>query len=163
MRSFPSVSRSPASGAGTGVAPRAIQAGYPSHLDATCGHGKGGVFVCMDGWRGWVLMAARIPSQHGGYLRPWVEKTAALFGDPIATVRDMGEGMAKAVAPLRARECLILSATNTLWAPWARSFSRSPIAYWAISCANTKYRATGCTLALQLQRENSAICSLLLS
>ncbi|MCP4284029.1 MAG: hypothetical protein GY792_06215, partial [Gammaproteobacteria bacterium] len=32
-----------------------------------------------------------------------VEKTAALFGDPIATVRDMGEGMAKAVAPLRAR------------------------------------------------------------
>ena len=40
---------------------------------------------------------------HEDYLRPGVEKTAALFGDPIATVRDMGEGMAKAVAPLRAR------------------------------------------------------------
>jgi hypothetical protein len=48
-------------------------------------------------------MAARIPSGHEGYLRPWVEKTAALFRDPIATVRDRGEGMAKAVAPLRAR------------------------------------------------------------
>jgi len=82
---------------------RAMKEGYPLHLDATCEHGKGGLFVRMDGWRGWVLMAARIPSEHEDYLRPWVEKTAALFGDPIATVRDMGEGMAKAVAPLRAR------------------------------------------------------------
>ncbi|RLA01789.1 MAG: hypothetical protein DRQ47_07625 [Gammaproteobacteria bacterium] len=57
----------------------------------------------MHGWRGWVLMATRIPSEHEDYLRPLVEKTTALFGDPIATVRDMGEGMAKAVAPLRAR------------------------------------------------------------
>jgi hypothetical protein len=30
-----------------------------------------------------------------------VEKTTRLFGDPIATVRDMGTGGAKAVAPLR--------------------------------------------------------------
>jgi hypothetical protein len=82
----------------------ALQTGYPLHLDATCEHGKGGLFVCMDGWRGWVLLATRIPSEHEDYLRPLVEKTAALFGDPIATVRDMGEGMAKAVAPLRARE-----------------------------------------------------------
>jgi hypothetical protein len=77
----------------------AIQAGYPLHLDATCEYGKGGLFVCMDGWRGWVLMATRIPSEHEDYLRPLVEKTAALFGDPIATVRDMGEGVGKAVAP----------------------------------------------------------------
>ena len=82
---------------------RALQEGYPLHLDATCEYGRGGLFVCMDGWRGWVLMATRIPSEHEDYLRPWVEKTAALFGDPIATVRDMGEGVGKAVAPLRAR------------------------------------------------------------
>jgi len=81
----------------------AMEPGYPLHLDATCEHGKGGLFVCMDGWRGWVLMAARIPSEHEDYLRPWVEKTAVLFGAPIATVRDMGEGVGKAVAPLRAR------------------------------------------------------------
>ncbi len=82
---------------------RAMGEGYPLHLDATCEYGKGGLFVCMDGWRGWVLTATRIPSEHEDYLRPWVEKTVALFGDPIATVRDMGEGVGKAVAPLRAR------------------------------------------------------------
>ena len=43
---------------------RAMQAGYPLHLDATCEHGKGGLFVCMDGWRDWVLLATRIPSEH---------------------------------------------------------------------------------------------------
>ena len=44
-------------------------------------------------------MVTRIPSEHEDYLRPLLEKTAALFGDPIATVRDMGEGVGKAVAP----------------------------------------------------------------
>jgi hypothetical protein len=122
---------------------RAMKEGYPLHLDATCEYGKGGLFVCMDGWRGWVLMAARIPSEQEDYLRPWVEKTAALFGDPIATVRDMGEGVGKAVAPLRARgvpdfvchyhflgncSCVALPpASMQSWARWARSFSRSPI------------------------------------
>jgi len=81
---------------------RAAQApGYPLHIDATCEHGKGGLFVCMDGWRGWVLVAGRIPSEHEDHLRPLVEKTTRLFGEPIAVVRDLGTGGAKAVAPLR--------------------------------------------------------------
>jgi len=79
----------------------ALEGGYPLHLDATCEHGKGGLFVCMDGWRGWVLVAGRIPSEHEEHLRPLVEQTTRLFGDPIATVRDLGEGGAKAVAALR--------------------------------------------------------------
>jgi len=79
----------------------ALGEGYPLHIDATCEHGKGGLFVCMDGWRGWVLVAGRIPSEHENHLRPLVEKTTRLFGDPIATVRDMGQGGANAVAPLR--------------------------------------------------------------
>ena len=79
----------------------ALGEGYPLHIDATCEHGKGGLFVCMDGWRGWVLVAGRIPSEHEDHLRPLVEKTTRLFGDPIATVRDMGQGGANAVAPLR--------------------------------------------------------------
>ncbi len=70
---------------------------------ATCEKGKGGLFVCMDGWRKWVLMAARIPSEAEDYLRPVVEKTVEHFGDPVATVHDMGVGGAKAVTPLRAR------------------------------------------------------------
>ena len=75
--------------------------GYPLHIDATCEYGKGGLFVCMDGWRGWVLVAGRIPSEHDDHLRPLVEKTTRLFGEPIAVVRDMGKGGAKAVTPLR--------------------------------------------------------------
>lgn len=79
----------------------ALQAGYPLHIDATCEHGKGGLFVCMDGWRQWVLQAVRIPSEHADYLQPLVERTITLFGEPIATVRDLGDAGAKAVARLR--------------------------------------------------------------
>ncbi len=49
--------------------------------------------------RGWVLVAGRIPSEHEDHLRPLVEKTTRLFGEPIALMRDMGTGGAKAVAP----------------------------------------------------------------
>ncbi len=30
-----------------------MRGGYPLHVDATCERGKGGLFVCMDGWRRW--------------------------------------------------------------------------------------------------------------
>jgi len=79
----------------------ALAEGYPLHIDATCEHGKGGLFVCMDGWRGWVLVAGRVPSEHEDHLRPLIAKTTRLFGDPLASVRDMGAGGANAVAPLR--------------------------------------------------------------
>ena len=46
----------------------------------------------MDGRRGWVLVAGRIPSEHADHLRPLVEKTTHLFGDPVATAQDMGKG-----------------------------------------------------------------------
>ncbi len=79
----------------------ALEGGYPMHLDATCERGKGGLFVCIDGWRNWVLCAARIASESGANLGPVVEKTVRLFGQPVATVRDMGEGCANAVESLR--------------------------------------------------------------
>ena len=79
----------------------AMEDGYWLHLDATCDLGKGGLFVCLDGWRGWALLAARIPSENAEALLPLVEKVVEQFGDPIATVRDLGEAGAKAVEPLR--------------------------------------------------------------
>jgi hypothetical protein len=79
----------------------ALGESYPLHIDATCEHGKGGLFLCVDAWRGRVLVAGRIPSKHEDHLRPLVEKTTPMFGDPIAIVRDMGQGGAKALAPLR--------------------------------------------------------------
>jgi len=81
----------------------AMEHGYPLHLDATCDRGKGGLFVCMDGWRGWVLLAARIASENGDVLQPLVAKTVSLFGDPLATVRDLGDAGGKAVEPLEKR------------------------------------------------------------
>jgi len=81
----------------------AMPGGYPLHLDATSDRGKGGLFVCLDGFRGWVLMATRIDSERDEYLRPLIDQTVGLFGDPVAIVRDLSEAGAGAVAHLRER------------------------------------------------------------
>jgi hypothetical protein len=81
----------------------AMGQGYWLHLDATCDLGKGGLFVCLDGWRGWTLLAARIPAENAEALLPLVDKVVRQFGDPIATVRDLGEAGAKAVERLRTK------------------------------------------------------------
>jgi hypothetical protein len=79
----------------------AMAGGYPLHIDATNEHGKGGLFLCMDGWRGWVLHAVKISSENEDELRPAIEKAVALFGDPIAVVRDLSAAEAKALGNLR--------------------------------------------------------------
>ena len=79
----------------------AMQGGYPLHIDATSEHNKGGLFVCLDGWRQWVLWAGRVPSESADNLAPHVAKTVELFGEPIAVMRDMGEGGAGSVERLR--------------------------------------------------------------
>ena len=82
--------------------------GYPLHIDATSEYGKGGLFVCMDGFRKWVLCAGKIESESEEHLKPFVDRTIALFGDPIATVRDLGQPGKNAVAHLRQRGILDL-------------------------------------------------------
>jgi len=82
---------------------QAMEEGYPLHFDATCEHGKGGLLVGINGWRGWVLAAARIPSEHEAHIRPLIEHTTTLFGDPVAVVRDLSDAGAKAVTALRER------------------------------------------------------------
>ena len=64
---------------------------------------RGGTFLCLDGFTGWVLLASKIASENESELRPAVERTVAAFGDPLASVRDLGSGGAKAVAGLRQR------------------------------------------------------------
>jgi hypothetical protein len=43
----------------------AMQDGYPLHMDTTCDRGKGGLFVCIDGFRQWVLAAGRVSAYSG--------------------------------------------------------------------------------------------------
>jgi len=79
----------------------AMGGGYPLHIDATSEHGKGGLFLCLDGWRGWVLHAVKISSENEEELRPAIAKTVSLFGNPIAVVRDLSAAEAGAVNSLR--------------------------------------------------------------
>lgn len=79
----------------------AMDTGYPLHIDATSESGKGGLFLCLDGWRGWVLHAVKVTSENEQELLPAVEHTVSVFGDPVATVRDLGAAGAKAVERLR--------------------------------------------------------------
>ncbi len=76
----------------------AMPHGYPLHLDATCDKGRGGLFLCLDGWRRWVLHAVRIRSENAAEMRPAIETTLAVFGQPVACMRDLGSAIAKAVA-----------------------------------------------------------------
>ena len=76
----------------------AMPQGYVLHLDATCDQGQGGTFLCLDGFTGWVLLALKITSENERALRPAIARTVTAFGDPLATVRDLGSGVAKAVA-----------------------------------------------------------------
>ena len=79
----------------------AMGLGYPLHIDATSESGKGGLFLCLDGWRGWVLHAVKIASENQHELLPAVEKTVSVFGEPVATVRDLGAAGARAVEKVR--------------------------------------------------------------
>jgi hypothetical protein len=78
----------------------AMQEGYPLHIDATCERGRGGLAVCLDGWRGWVLLADRVPSEHHVYLEPLVDATVGLFGNPVAIMRDLGKAIGNSVGSL---------------------------------------------------------------
>ena len=57
----------------------------------------------MDGFKKWVLCAGKIESESEEHLKPFVERTIELFGDPIATVRDLGRPGKNAIAYLGQR------------------------------------------------------------
>jgi hypothetical protein len=79
---------------------REMSQGYPLHIDATTHQGRGGQFVCYDGWRNWVLHAGRIEGERTEEIQPIVEETVKWFGRPIAVVRDQGKAGKAAVESL---------------------------------------------------------------
>jgi len=81
----------------------AMTGGYPLHVDVTCDKGKGGVAVCVDGWRNWVLVAGRVPTENTDDIRPIVDQTVDLFGQPLSTMRDLSSKIGGALVGLHDR------------------------------------------------------------
>ena len=79
------------------------EGGYSLHIDSTNETGRGGLFLCLDGVRGWVLNSGKIASERWESLAPIVAQTVTLFGHPVATVSDMSKACARALAPLTHR------------------------------------------------------------
>lgn len=70
--------------------------GYPLHVDATVEQGKGTLLIAYSGWRKWVLGAWKVPSERSDLIIPCLKKIRALFGQPVAIVRDFGKAIIKA-------------------------------------------------------------------
>jgi hypothetical protein len=79
---------------------REMAQGYTLHIDATTYQGRGGQFVCYDGWRRWILHAGRVEGERTEEIQPIVNQTVQWFGLPIAVVRDQSKACKAAVLPL---------------------------------------------------------------
>lgn len=67
--------------------------GWPLHVDATGEDGRGTLLTVYAGWRGWVLGAWKIPTEHADAILPRLKETRELFGTPCAVMRDLGRAM----------------------------------------------------------------------
>ncbi len=74
--------------------------GWPMQADATGEHGRGTLFVVMAGWRRWVLGVWKPATERADLLLPCLRRTAELFGDPCASMSDMGRAVLPALRGL---------------------------------------------------------------
>lgn len=75
--------------------------GYPLHIDATGEDGRGTLFTVCAGWRGWVLGSWKLPTERADQILPCLKEVVALFGPPVALMRDLGR------APILAAHTLV--------------------------------------------------------
>jgi hypothetical protein len=68
------------------------------HVDATCEAGRGMVLTIKEGWTGIVLGAWNIPTENEETIKQHLRSTVEMFGEPIAFVSDLGNGMMAAIA-----------------------------------------------------------------
>ena len=80
--------------------------GWPLHIDATGEDGRGTLFAAYAGWRGWVLGAWKIPTERADAILPRLMRTADLFGDPCAIMRDLGKAVIEAAQDFVAKRGL---------------------------------------------------------
>ena len=72
--------------------------GYILHLDATCGGKEPLLMSSLDSISQIVLGNVKLPSEKAQTIIPFLEHIKQLFGEPIASVHDMGAGIINAVA-----------------------------------------------------------------
>jgi hypothetical protein len=71
--------------------------GYVLHLDATCGGKEPLLMSSLDSISQIVLGNVKLPSEKAETIIPFLEQIERLFGEPIASVHDMGAGILRAV------------------------------------------------------------------
>ena len=72
--------------------------GYILHLDATCDRKEPLLMSSLDSISQIVLGNVKLPSEKAEMIIPFLEQIKRLFGEPIASVHDMGKGILRAVA-----------------------------------------------------------------
>lgn len=72
--------------------------GYILHVDGTCEADSPHLFSGLDGLAELVLDNIKIPSERAELLIPFFEQIKEQYGDPIASVHDMGKGILSAIA-----------------------------------------------------------------
>lgn len=70
--------------------------GYALMLDGTGQHGPM-VMQMRDAWSGMHLMACSVRSENDAEITPHLLRLKDMFGDPVASVRDLGTGVTKAL------------------------------------------------------------------
>jgi hypothetical protein len=74
--------------------------GYPLHIDATGEDGRGTLFATYAGSRQWVLGAWKLATERAELILPCLRQTVALFGAPMAIMRDLGKAVIPAARAL---------------------------------------------------------------
>ena len=77
-----------------------FEQGCVYHVDATCEAGRGMELTVKEGWTGIVLGAWKIPTENEEIIKRHLRSIVEKFGEPIAFVSDLGNGMMAAIAGL---------------------------------------------------------------
>ncbi|MDR2571599.1 MAG: hypothetical protein LBD23_15085 [Oscillospiraceae bacterium] len=70
------------------------------HIDATCEAGRGMELTIKEGWTGIVLGAWKIPTENEEIIKQHLKSTVEKFGEPVAFVSDLGNGMMAAITAI---------------------------------------------------------------
>ena len=75
----------------------ALRGGYILHIDGTCEGDSPHLFTGMDGIAQIVLDNIKLPSEKAELIIPFLHRIKRQYGDPVALVHDMGQGILSAV------------------------------------------------------------------